>query len=123
MVIIKNIQFATKCAHHGIGIHGYCNFGYIPNDRLFGLSQIPRIIEYYLNPTTEITQETVTKTIADFMEKELKPVGLILVVSATHECMSTRSVRQRNSVTITSEVRGAFKNQQTKSEFLELVKE
>jgi len=109
IVAIAPIDFSAKCEHHLVSIHGKCWFAYIPNKKLIGLSQVARIIEYYLNVTEEIIQEEATKVLADVFEKVLEPQGLWLIIKARHECMSSRGIRQRNALTATAEIRGRFK--------------
>lgn len=107
VVAIAPIDFSTKCAHHDVAIIGKVFFAYIPGQYIIGLSQIPRIIEHFLNITQEIIQEEATKNLADYFE-QLKPLGLWIVVKARHECMCSRGVRQRNALTTTSDMRGVF---------------
>lgn len=121
MVILKNIEFTTRCEHHLVSIRGVCHFGYIPGKYLIGLSQIARIIEYFLNPATEVIQERANKELADYFQRLLKPRGLILVIKARHDCVSARGVRQRNVECITSEIRGNFRISKVREEFLKLI--
>jgi GTP cyclohydrolase I len=122
MVVVKDIEFDSLCEHHSVSITGKCHVGYIPGKMLIGLSQIGRIVEKYLNVTTMTIQEKATKQIADELEKLLKPQGLMVYMEARHACMSSRGVRQRNSKTVTSDIRGAFKNEETRNEFLWAIK-
>ncbi len=108
VVAIAPLEFSAKCQHHTVGIHGKAYFAYIPDERVIGLSMSSRIIEYFMNVTKEIIQEEANKVIVDFFEEILKPKGVWLVLKATHECMSSRGVRQRNAKTSTSDMRGVF---------------
>lgn len=108
VVAIEPIDFSAKCEHHVVGIHGKAFFAYLPGPYLIGLSQVARIIEAFLNVTQEIIQEEATLEIVNYFEQILKPKGLWLVIKARHECMSARGVRQRNSLTTTSVMRGVF---------------
>jgi len=108
IITIEPIEFSVKCEHHIIGISGKVFFAYMPDKLVLGLSQAPRIIEYFLNITEEIIQEEVTKKIADFFEKAIKPKGLWIVIKARHDCMCARGVRQRNARATTSVIRGLF---------------
>jgi len=122
MVVVKNIEFSTKCEHHLVSIKGVCHIGYIPNKKVLpGLSQVARVVEYYCNPTTEITQEEANQQIANFINKEANPLGLIIVMEAKHDCMCSRGVKQRNSSAITSEIRGCMENLDTRNEFFKLL--
>jgi len=102
------MDFSAKCEHHLVSINGKVFFAYIPIKYLIGLSQVARVMEYYMNVSQEIIQEEATKEIADMLNEILKPEGLWVVVKAKHECMSARGVRQRNTLTTTSELRGVF---------------
>ena len=122
MVIVKDIEFSTKCEHHLVHIGGVCHIGYIPNSKLLpGLSQVARVVEYFMNPTTDITQEEANQSIANFIDKAANPLGLIVVVKAKHDCISSRGVKQRNVSAITSEIRGEFKKLDVKEEFFKLL--
>ncbi len=122
MVIVRNIDFSTKCEHHLVHIGGVCHIGYIPNKKLLpGLSQVARVVEYFCNPTTEITQEEANQNIAEFIQKTAEPLGLIVIMKAKHDCISSRGVKQRNVDAITSIIKGKFNNIDTREEFLKLV--
>jgi len=115
------ITFLSACEHHLVGFEGEASIGYIPNDKLIGLSKIGRIVEYFLNPTRPTIQEKATQQIFDFLEKALEPKGLIVVVKAKHGCIGYRGVK-KPSWTITSAVGGGMKeNQSAKEEFLSLI--
>lgn len=122
IVIVKDIDFSTQCEHHLVSIKGKCHIGYIPNQKLIGLSQVARVVEWFCNPTTEITQEEVNQTIIDFINKDAEPLGIIVVMEAYHDCMNSRGIKQRNAYTITSEVRGLFYHQHIKDEFFSLMR-
>jgi GTP cyclohydrolase I len=122
VVALAPIEFSAKCEHHLVSIHGNVYFAYVPGRYIVGLSQIARIIESFLNVTTEIIQEEVTKKIADYFEKKLQPQGLWIVIKAKHECMTARGVRQRNCLTTTSEIRGVFWQQDLRQEVMSLWK-
>jgi GTP cyclohydrolase I len=116
IVAIEPIHFSALCEHHQVGIRGKVYFAYVPTNYLIGLSQVARVVEYFLNPTREILQEEVTKQIADFIWEKIKPAGLWLIVKAEHDCMNMRGVKQRNSKTTTSEIRGSFINPDLRNE-------
>lgn len=121
MVIITNIECACKCEHHKVAVVGRIHIGYIPNKILLGLSQIVRIVEYFVNVSRETIQEKVTEEIIDFFWKKVKPQGVIIIFEASHQCITHRGVKQRNCSVITSSIRGIFKKQSIKDEFLKLV--
>lgn len=108
LVIVDNIEFSTNCEHHAVAIEGLMHVGYIPNKLLIGLSQVARIIESRANVTTMTIQERLNQEVADELNKILKPEGLIVIIIARHNCMTARGVRQRNSQTTTSCIRGKF---------------
>lgn len=122
MVIVKDIDFSTKCEHHLVHIGGQCYIGYIPNEKVLpGLSQVARVVEYFMNPTTAITQEEANQKIAEFIQKEAKPLGLIVVVKAKHDCICSRGVKQRNVSAITSVIKGTFGDLDVRTEFFNLL--
>ena len=122
IVVVKDIEFSTRCQHHLVSIRGKAYIGYVPNNKLLpGLSQVARVVEYFLNPTTAITQEDANKQITDFIQKEAKPKGLIVVLKAWHDCISSRGIKQRNVSVLTSEIRGRFKDTATRDEFFKLL--
>jgi GTP cyclohydrolase I len=120
-VIVKDIDFSTNCEHHLVSIKGKCHIGYIPNQRLIGLSQVARVVEWFCNPTTQITQEEANQQIIEFIAKDSEPLGIIVIIEAYHDCMNSRGVKQRNAYTITSEVRGLFYHENIKNEFFQLI--
>ena len=122
VVSLSPIDFSAKCGHHQVSIHGKVYFAYVPHRYIIGLSQIARIVEHFLNITTEVIQEEATKQIVDYFEQKLAPSGVWVVVKAVHECMTARGVRQRNCKTVTSEIRGTFWQQDLRDEVLGLWK-
>lgn len=122
MVIVKDIPFNSICEHHLVSFAGTCSFGYIPLDgRVVGLSKFARVLDIYaMRPQV---QERLTQQVADafFYNPKLKPEGVGVVIKAEHNCMSTRGVKKHGTVTITSEVRGSFKDEvETRNEWLKL---
>jgi len=123
IVIVKDIDFSTKCEHHLVNIKGKAHIGWIPSNKLIGLSQVARVVEWFCNPSTAITQEAANQNIINFIETEAQPLGVIVVMEAFHDCMSARGVKQRNAYTITSEIRGIFMNNpNAKEEFFTLMR-
>ena len=119
MVIVKDIDFYSHCEHHMVPFVGKVNIGYIPKDRVVGISKFVRLVEGYAHRLQ--IQERLTDQIASAIERELQPQGVIVVVEAQHMCMKLRGVRNSTSCTVTSAVRGAFCNAETRQEFMSLI--
>jgi GTP cyclohydrolase I len=121
MVIVKDIDFYSLCEHHLLPFFGRCHIAYIPNKRVIGLSKIPRLVDVFSRRLQ--IQERLTNQIADTILDKVSPLGVAVVVEATHLCMSMRGVEKQNSFAITSAMLGAFRNNtRTRMEFLELIK-
>ncbi len=121
MVLVKDIRFYSLCEHHLLPFFGKVHIAYIPNGVICGLSKLARTVRAFaLRPQV---QERLTEEIADFLEKELKPKGVGVVVEAEHLCMSMRGVMAPGHMTITSALRGVFlEDMRTREEFLKLIK-
>ena len=123
MVIIKDIAFASLCAHHLLPFTGIAHIGYIPGDRICGASKLIRALEKFASKPQ--TQEKLTAELIYYLEEKLHPLGLIVVIEASHECMRIRGVRNPSSKMVTSEVRGVFLKEEVgkhpKEEFLRLI--
>jgi GTP cyclohydrolase IA len=121
MVIVKDIDFFSMCSHHLLPFKGKCHIGYIPNDRICGLSKIPRVIEKFAHRPQ--LQERLTEQVAEYLNKELKPKGVIVIMEAEHLCMAMRGIRKPNHATLTSSLKGVFKTDVgAKQEFISLIK-
>ena len=121
MVIVKDIDFYSLCEHHLLPFFGKCHVAYIPSNRVIGLSKIPRLVDVFARRLQ--VQERMTKQIADTIRDKIAPLGVAVVVEATHLCMSMRGVEKQNSFAVTSAMQGAFRdNARTRMEFLELIK-
>jgi GTP cyclohydrolase IA len=121
MVIVKDIDFYSLCEHHLLPFFGKCHIAYIPTNRVIGLSKIPRLVDVYSRRLQ--IQERLTSQIAEIIQERIKPLGVAVVVEATHLCMSMRGVEKQNSFAVTSAMHGAFRdNARTRMEFLELIK-
>ena len=121
MVIVKDIDFYSLCEHHLLPFFGKCHVAYIPRTRVIGLSKIPRLVDVFARRLQ--VQERLTKQIADTIQDKIAPLGVAVVVEATHLCMSMRGVEKQNSFAVTSAMQGAFRNNaRTRMEFLELIK-
>src|SRR6201993_3171915 len=120
MVIVKDIDFYSLCEHHLLPFFGKCHVAYIPSTRVIGLSKIPRLVEVFARRLQ--VQERLTNQIADTIREKITPLGVAVVMEATHLCMSMRGVEKQNSRAITSAMLGAFRdNARTRMEFLELL--
>src|ERR1700720_4224420 len=121
MVIVKDIDFYSLCEHHLLPFFGKCHIAYIPSTRVIGLSKIPRLVDVFSRRLQ--IQERLTNQIADTIREKIAPVGVAVVMEATHLCMSMRGVEKQNSFAVTSAMLGAFRtNSRTRFEFLELIK-
>ena len=119
-VIVRNIRVESHCEHHIVPIIGVAHVGYIPNNRVVGISKLARVIEIFGKRLQ--TQETMTAQIADTIQKVLEPKGVAVVVDASHQCMTTRGIHKTESSTITRRMLGAFRdNPETRSEFMNLI--
>src|SRR5947209_8892651 len=121
MVIVKDVDFYSLCEHHLLPFFGKCHVAYIPSTKVIGLSKIPRLVEVFSRRLQ--VQERLTNQIANTIADKITPVGVAVVMEATHLCMSMRGVEKQNSVAVTSAMLGAFQdNARTRMEFLELIK-
>src|SRR5918994_2015617 len=121
MVIVKDIDFYSLCEHHLLPFFGKCHVAYIPSDKVIGLSKIPRLVDVFSRRLQ--VQERLTNQIADTIREKITPLGVAVVMEATHLCMSMRGVEKQNSFAVTSAMQGAFRdNARTRMEFLELIK-
>ncbi len=120
MVLVKDVELYSMCEHHMLPFFGKAHVAYIPDGRVVGLSKIPRVVEVFSRRLQ--IQERLTEEIAAALQEELEPSGVGVVVEAYHLCMMMRGVEKQNSKTITSAVRGTFRDdQKTRDEFLGLV--
>jgi len=122
MVMVRDIPFASLCEHHMVPFIGKAHVGYIPGDdgRVTGLSKLARLVDAYARRLQ--VQERMTTQIADTVQKVLSPRGVLVVVEAEHLCMSMRGVKKPGTLTITSAVRGLFRDDpRTRAEAMEFV--
>jgi len=120
MLIAKDIDFYSMCEHHMLPFFGKAYVGYIPNDKIIGLSKMPRIVEMFSRRLQN--QERMTKQVADTLNELLGPKGVGVVIKAEHLCMKARGVEKQNCEIITSSFTGLFiKDDRTRSEFLNLI--
>jgi GTP cyclohydrolase IA len=121
MVIVKDIDFYSLCEHHLLPFFGRCHIAYIPNGKVIGLSKIPRLVEVFARRLQ--IQERMTNQIAATIKDKINPLGVAVVIEATHLCMSMRGVEKQNAFCISSAMLGGFRSDaRTRSEFLELIK-
>jgi GTP cyclohydrolase IA len=121
MVLIRDIDIFSSCEHHILPIIGRAHVAYIPNGKVIGLSKIARICEMYARRLQ--VQERLTLQIADALQGLLKPLGVAVVIEATHMCMVMRGVQKPGSWTVTSAMRGVFaEDVRTREEFMNLVR-
>src|SRR5688500_15965528 len=120
MVIVKDIDFYSLCEHHLLPFFGKCHVAYIPSTKVIGLSKIPRLVDVFARRLQ--VQERLTNQIADTIRAKIAPLGVAVVMEATHLCMSMRGVEKQNSFAVTSAMLGSFRdNSRTRMEFLELL--
>ena len=121
MVIVRDIDFYSLCEHHLLPFFGKCHVAYLPNTKVIGLSKIPRIVDMFARRLQ--VQERLTSQIANVVSTKIRPLGVAVVMEATHLCMAMRGVEKQNSVTVTSAMLGVFhQDARTRSEFLELIR-
>ena len=119
MIMVRDIELYSLCEHHLLPFFGKAHVAYIPNGKIVGLSKIPRIVDVYARRLQ--VQERLTEQIADGLCRVVNPSGVGVVIEAYHLCMMMRGVEKQNSKTITSALRGAFREDpKTRDEFLRL---
>jgi GTP cyclohydrolase IA len=119
MVMVRDVELYSMCEHHMLPFFGKAHIAYIPNGKIVGLSKLPRIVEVFARRLQ--VQERLTEQVAQAIEEVLQPRGVGVVIEAVHLCMMMRGVEKQNSKTITSALRGQFREcPMTRDEFLRL---
>jgi GTP cyclohydrolase I len=120
MVLVRDISFNSMCEHHLLPFMGVAHIGYVPNGKVTGLSKLARVVdEVSRRPQV---QERMTHQIADLMQEELSAKGVIVVLEASHSCMTIRGIKKPGSLTITSAVRGLFRtSESSRAEAMSLI--
>ncbi|HEX3891056.1 MAG TPA: GTP cyclohydrolase I FolE [Terracidiphilus sp.] len=121
MVIVKDVEMFSLCEHHMLPFFGKVHVAYIPNGNVIGLSKIPRLIEVFARRLQ--VQERLTRQIADAIQDAIQPQGVGVVIEARHLCMMMRGIEKQHSSTVTSAMVGCFRQKETRSEFLALVRQ
>lgn len=122
MVIVKDIEFYSMCEHHILPFFGKAHVAYLPDNKVIGLSKVARIVDVFARRLQ--VQERLTNQIADAMMEILNPHGVAVIIKASHFCMMMRGVQKQNSSTITSAMRGTFReNARSRAELMDLIKD
>ena len=120
MIVLRDISFESHCEHHMAPIIGVAHVGYLPSNKVVGISKLARVVETFARRFQ--VQEKLTAQIANCIEDILKPRGVGVVVDATHQCMTTRGIHKAGVSMVTSQMLGAFrKDARTRAEFLRMI--
>lgn len=119
MVTVKEIPFYSLCAHHFVPFYGHAHMAYIPSHEIIGLSKLPRVLEFYAKRPQ--LQERLTEQVIGYIDRKLAPQGAMVVIEARHLCLEMRGVKKPGAVTVTSAIRGCFKDKRVREEFLDIL--
>lgn len=121
MVIVRDIDFFSLCEHHLLPFFGKCHVAYLPNEKVVGLSKLPRLVEVFSRRLQ--VQERLTHQIAQTIQERIDPLGVAVVMEGQHLCMMMRGVEKQNALAVTSSMLGTFKNDyKARGEFLDLIR-
>ena len=121
MVVVRDIPFLSWCEHHMIPYFGRAHIGYIPKSKVVGISKLARLVQAAGRGFT--IQERVTERVANALESKLEPIGVVVLIEAVHTCMIVRGVKAFGSSTVTSAVRGLFRDSEgTRNEFFNCIR-
>ena len=120
MIVLRDIEFESHCEHHMAPIIGHAHVGYLPNNKVVGISKLARVVEAYARRLQ--VQEKMTAQIANCIQDVLQPKGVGVVIEASHQCMTTRGIHKTNVSMVTSTMLGAIrKDEKTRTEFLQMI--
>ncbi|PPR79620.1 MAG: GTP cyclohydrolase 1 [Alphaproteobacteria bacterium MarineAlpha2_Bin1] len=121
MVVLRDIRLESHCEHHMVPIIGKAHVGYLPRGRVVGISKITRVVDIFAKRLQ--IQEQLTVQIANAIDRALNPLGTAVIIEAAHQCMTTRGVKKPGTITVTSRMTGAFREDiSTRREFLSVIK-
>jgi GTP cyclohydrolase I len=120
MILLKDVDFVSHCEHHMIPIYGKVHIAYVPRNRVVGISKLARVVDIFAQRLQ--TQESLTAQIANTIDEVLSPIGLAVLVEASHQCMVTRGIQKTHAMTVTTAFLGIFKeNEKLEQRFLRMV--
>ena len=120
MIVLRDIEFESHCEHHMAPIIGHAHVGYLPNNKVVGISKLARVVEAYARRLQ--VQEKMTAQIANCIQDVLQPKGVGVVIEASHQCMTTRGIHKTNVSMVTSTMLGEFRSdEKTRAEFLQMI--
>jgi len=120
MVILKNIEFFSTCEHHFLPFFGEVHIGYIPDKKIVGVSKLARLVDVFARRLQ--IQERMTSQIGVSIKENLEPIGTAVIINAQHFCITSRGIKKENSRMLTSFLDGAFRQTETRNEFLSMIK-
>jgi GTP cyclohydrolase I len=120
MIVLRDIEFESHCEHHMAPIIGHAHVGYLPDNKVVGISKLARVVEAYARRLQ--VQEKMTAQVANCIQDILQPKGVGVVIEASHQCMTTRGIHKTNVSMVTSTMLGDFRrDEKTRAEFLQMI--